>query len=678
MASALRYFLNKQKEELRSQGGRYVEKRATPGERVLGALFPNRGVGFPGGWSQDRLEQVLHMKNWTYVAIHAICKQIAQRLPNMALVSHYDKPRRIEKSFLSEFGNWERRGVEEYSSIVDKSFQDHQNFHQRKTYAGQRFISSGSYFRKALSVVKPHEELEPLPMEHPLRRLMDNPNPLDTHFDLLYESQMFLELTGVTYMWCVPNGWGVPCEMYVLPSHWVWPRTGGRQYVSQDNPHADELIQYYEVRPWGGMGSAGMIRIPPNEIIMERWKSPINKIDGYSPLAAAAQWIDTEESISKSRWSQFQNQARPEFWVALGEGYEDPSDDTIARIEAKFMQKYQGEFNYGKPIISPPGAKVQPLSFSPNEMCYMQSEEQIRDMILSTFNVPPAAVGIVKEMTYGSVLATLASFCSFAINPRLCMRGLTWTKHLATKFQEDGERIRIWWDDCVPHDPQQINADIKLDHDCLAITTNEIRALRGRAPYIDGYGDDPTGTGPGGQVPIPMHSGRDLTDLGKLVPVYGKEEPEQPQEGAGLEQLMGGNQAAAPEGPENAQVPAPNQQDADIAAALGLGGTDASTEQKDTTPGVSQANRKPHEPTDTKVQKSLSNNRIKSYFDEKDQTGLDYFKAPEEKEEPKDEDGMDEDTKMNLIAQILQGVFGPNGIKNKIPTPSSNGKAGVH
>jgi hypothetical protein len=26
------------------------------------------------------------------------------------------------------------------------------------------------------------------------------------------------------------------------------------------------------------------------------WKSPMNKISGYSPLTAGAQWIDTEES----------------------------------------------------------------------------------------------------------------------------------------------------------------------------------------------------------------------------------------------------------------------------------------------------------------------------------------------------------------------------------------------
>jgi hypothetical protein len=119
---------------------------------------------------------------------------------------------------------------------------------------------------------------------------------------------MFEELCGVWYVWKVPNRWGRTCELWVIPSHWVWPRTGGgrapdggardrmrrrgettyeyepdqmggdfarygAKYVSIDSPYYDRLIQYYEVRPWGGFGSAGVLRLPPNEVIMGRWKS---------------------------------------------------------------------------------------------------------------------------------------------------------------------------------------------------------------------------------------------------------------------------------------------------------------------------------------------------------------------------------------------------------------------
>lgn len=435
------------------------------------------------------------------------------------------------------------------------------------SHGGHSWMTMGEWRSKALSVVKPHEELEPLEADHPYRRLCENPNPYDTQFDYNYERWMFLDLCGVGYEWIVSNKFGKPCEKWVIPSHWVWPRTGGRvpdggwtrrsrdgrlqepeydrggyvgdyarygnQYVNPAHPDADRLIQYYEVRPWGGMGSAGILRLPPDEIVMTVRKSPVNKIDGYSKLSMIAAWIDEEESISKSRWSQAMNTARPELWVELGPGYDDPDDDRIARYEAKFMSKFQGEYNYGKPIFTPAGAKLTPLSFSPSEMAYYDSENQIRDMILSAFSVPKTVVGISEEMTYGSLLASLASFCAHGLNPDLAMIGQRDTKSLASRWDDDEapawssashggrsvrRRVRSWYDDCVPADPTQVNSDISTDISCYAITPNEVRAMRGRKPYKYG-GSDPMVQGPGGPMPLPLNTGEDadLEQLAQLI-----------------------------------------------------------------------------------------------------------------------------------------------------------------
>lgn len=517
----------------------FVSRKVRPpskGERVMGALFPNRGVGWPGGWSQDRLEQVLHLRNWTYVAITAIARKIGQIIPNIAMAHKRKVPGRTQKYYQSDIGRY-----------------------GGTTHTSDFGISVGAYYHKSLSVVKPHEELEPVDDDHLLKRLIEHPNPMDTSFDLLYELSLFMELCGVAYLWAVPNGAGVPSELWVIPSHWVWPRTGGSRYVTPSNPYAEQLIQYYEIRPWGGMGSSGILRFPPDEVIMFPWKSPINKIDGYSTLSAVSQWIDTEESISKSRWSQFINQARPEFWVELGPEYEDPTEDQIERVAAKFMNKYQGEYNFGKPIFTPPGAKVTPLSFNPTEMSYFSSEEQIRDMILSAFSVPKSVVGISNDMTFGSLLAATANFCTFCINPRFAMLGLRLTKFLAPFFAEGDEHPRIWWDDCSPADPAQLNSDITTDASQLAITPNEIRVLRGRKPYENG-GDDPMGNGPGGQVPIPLNTGDDLTGLADLIPALGQGEGE-PEAGAGFgeEQQVDAENADTPSLPDmNPTIEEPN------------------------------------------------------------------------------------------------------------------------
>lgn len=904
--------------------GRGHGPRGTIGERVIAGMFPSR-VLYGGDWASLKYEQVQHMTDWVYAVVHTICSKLSSIMPNMAYVGGEDKPGHTEKACRRSAG---RYGQGQWVSD-----------------GGHSYLTMGALRSKALSVVKPHEILEPLEHDHLLRRLIENPNPVDTSFDLLYELQMFDELCGVDYMWAIPNSMGKPAELWCLPSHWVWPRTGGRrvseprlmppdwngakyegyQYIDPDRVASDQLIAYYEIRPWGGMGGAGILVLPPDEVIMTRWKSPINKIDGYSKLAAVAKWIDSEESVSKTRWAQMQNQARPELMIQLGAGYEDPDDDRIARLEAKIAQKISGEYNYGKPFVLPPGAVAQPLSFNPTEMAFYQccssdmealtsdgwkkyneidsetliacysrdndqleyhkptriltsyyagpmhqwksdeadllvtpghrmfvqtydkagqphsstdpgswrverirsltselryrvkvsspvaadeppdveipmykryargepamvgtyeiapgdwarfvgwyvseghlttqkkpkrhrmgisqrsdsvhvpgietmlqkvppyswakqinqascyqwcatdrgiylhvekycgvgaknkkiprymmswpahllrvlldtaiagdgkgpvknkfghtswyyrttskqladdiseigtkcglrtsikhslynykgqpndyyevhlsdhnytnihcehqttvsydgyiwcvtvptglfvvrrngkvhvtgnSEEQLRDMILAAWQMPKAALGISEGLTYGSVLATLASLCSNCFNPRLAMRGQAWTKHLGSRFDEKEKKsswsslsgrgyggrsatrhVRLWWDDTVPADPQQVNADIAEDRAQNAITPDEVRTLRGREPYPE-YGNVPWVQTPAGLIPFPIDKKIDLKELAeRLKPILQPEPPPQPggpggPGGAGgLEGLLGG------------------------------------------------------------------------------------------------------------------------------------------
>jgi hypothetical protein len=482
-----------------------VEKRATKGERIIGQLLPSGRTGWPGGWSQDRLQFVNHMTNWNYVAVHATASKLAQLVPNMAYVRYDEIPGRTEKyqySAPNAYGGTNVNGMPSGCPYINGSQYE--------------YPTKGGYYRKALSVIKPHENLEPIEHNHLCRRILENPNPFDTMFDFFYEWTMFEELCGVAYIWKVPNKWGRTCELYVIPSHWVWPRTGAGKYVTPNNPHADELIQYYEIRPWGGMGSAGMLYFPPNEVIRSSWKSPLNKIDGYSPLAATAQWSDVEESISKSRWSQMTYGAYPALHIELPVGYEDPNDDRIARIESKFMQKYAGESNYGRPIFTPSGSKLLPLGFAPSEMAYYESENQIRDMILSVRGIPKTAIGIAENMTYGSVLATLASWCSMSLVARLTMRGQRLTKDLGGEWDDEEGAIRIWYDDPTPVDPAQLNSDLEADWGMMAVSPNEIRAIRGRKSWKLG-GDNPMGQGPGGIVPYPLNVEEKSEDLNKLV-----------------------------------------------------------------------------------------------------------------------------------------------------------------
>lgn len=426
------------------------------GGRVLANMMAGGGYGgWPGGWSQDRIEQVLHYKAWVFVAIRAIAKEVAQQRPNLAFVT-------------------------------TAPVAEHPLARQRR-------------YQSSLKSILPHETVQPVGDNHPIAQLFRHPNDFDVAWNLWYELILFLELTGNAYLWCVPNrlgridGTNKPAELWVIPSHWVWPRYG-----------TNRLIDYYEIRPWIG---PGMLRFPPEEIIAFSYKSPLHKIDGYAPSTAGAEWIDANESVNLSRFFQFKNGAFPMGALELSADFNDPNDQDIERIYAKLFGRLQGESNYGRPIVTPPGAKYQPLMIAPQEMAYVESADQLRDWILALFGVPKGVAGIEPAGDNISAYAPLRQFCRFTINPLLQYLGQVLTAHLASRWDSS---LRVWWDDCTPDDPAQLNADIDCDVRSGAIVPNEVRAMRGRVPYAHG-GDDPIL--PMGNSPLPINSGDDDDDL---------------------------------------------------------------------------------------------------------------------------------------------------------------------
>lgn len=435
-----------QRELKASRDANVALTKAMSATRVFADLLnkgPNLGQ-LSGAWTDNRTEQVRHYKYWTYVAISAIADKVSQLTPNI--------------------------------SVLKKSPP-----HQHKWLRG-------AYRQKALAKLHPDEDLEPVERNHPLRHLLEYPNEVDTAWDIWYETIIFLKLTGNAYWWIPVNGMDKPAEIWVIPSHWVWPVVG-----------RERLVEEYEIRPVEG-GYKRLV-FPADEIIHIRSKSPISKIDGYSPLTAGARWIDQMESCDQARWHTYKQGSFPSTVIELGGDYADPSDEDILRIEQKFLARYQGERRAGKPIILPPGLKLTPLMVSAREMDYVQSFEQLRDTCLALFKVSKVIVGITTEVNRASLEGAQFGFCQFTVNPLLKFLGEALTCHLAHRFDED---LVLWWDDCSPDDKAQLNADIQVDIAARAITPNEIRSLRGRPAFEHG-GDDPMGTM--GEVPIPFGTG---------------------------------------------------------------------------------------------------------------------------------------------------------------------------
>ncbi len=392
------------------------------------------GGGVVSAWTDSRIEQVRHFKSWVFVAISRIADAFAKSTPNVSILrSAHDLTEKQRRRILSP--------------------------HARS---------------KALTPMQEHDELEPVGRDHPLQRLMHDPNVEDTAFDLWWETMLYFHLTGSAYWWTPPNRANLPLAIYVLPSHWVWPvaDTNGR-------------INGYQLRPVEGFWQGEVI--PKEDVIHFKKKSPISKWDGYSPMTAGNMWIDCSEAMDRARYNSFRNGIIPGMIFHFDGTRADPQEEELKRIRSKLQEVYAGEQRTNMPLLLPPGMDAKPLGMVVKEMEFGTSFEQMARAVLSLFGVPLSVTGWTKEATFGSLLASHAGFTEFTINPLATYMGQQITEKLAWRYDE---KLLVWWPDQTPQDPQALEQSLRTDMAGGVRTRNEHRHVRGLKPMDGPKGEE--------------------------------------------------------------------------------------------------------------------------------------------------------------------------------------------
>lgn len=396
--------------------------------RALGPSADRGGLAVPWlyNWTDDRVAMVRAFRGWTYIAVDRIATAVASKPPNVSLVRTAADPGKRER-WIPEFGR-----------------------------------------QKALTPLLSHEQLELVPQNHPLCRLLTDPNEPDTAWDLWYQTTMFLCLTGTAYWWVPPNVAGKPAAVWCIPSSWVRPRVG-----------RDGALCAFDLYPTEGPYMR--YSLPAEDVIYFKRPSPLSMVDGYSALTAGSRWVDTSDSIDKSWWFTFKNGIFPGVGVEFDAGAKLPSEADLDRIETRLMQRYGGEHNTNRPILVPPGAKVRKLQLTPGELMFLESSEAMRDRILALFGVPAAIAQVDSGMTAGGILGAQTSFMMLTINPLLHFFGAHLTEKLAQPRYQQG--LRVWWEDRTPQDPELLERQLNTDLAYCSRSPNELRSLRGLEPY---------------------------------------------------------------------------------------------------------------------------------------------------------------------------------------------------
>jgi HK97 family phage portal protein len=445
------------------------------GDRMMAELFaPSATVlgSGAGTWTSDRYQQVLRYTGWQYIGTKAICEEIAGLMPQFGFLY-----------------NDEQAGP-------------------RKAM-GKKFLRP-QVRQKALVGAQDADEIEMVPPTHPLLKILNRPNEIDTSWSLRFKWFLYAELTGNSYLWKIRNQLGQPFQLYVIPAHWMWAR--GSQ---------DHMVAWYEVRPFGGYGGARSIQIPANDIIHLSFPGPLSVIDGWSPAQAGAPWFDVGQSMDISRLAAFKRGVVSSMILSLDPQFGNVKDADLDRIQARIDSRYAGESNFARAMLLQGGIVPHQTTRTPQEMDFGVSGDQNRDWQLAVRRVSKFIAGISEDVNFASSVSALANFIRGTIKPKLMLAGQILTEQLAKEFDQ---RAICFWPDPTPNDPAQVNADILADFQTGAITPNEIRRLRGREPYEFG-GDDPFM--PGNVAPVAWKTGATAAAPPVQMDIEDEEEVEQ-------------------------------------------------------------------------------------------------------------------------------------------------------
>ena len=316
-----------------------------------------------------------------------------------------------------------------------------------------------------------HEQV-PLPHTHPLARLLDNPNPWTTPWELWYLTVLYLELTGNCYWYAAPSAGGRPAEVWIVPTPWV-----------RVIPDAAQFVAGYEVAAPG----APVEVFAPHEIVHLKYPNPLDIHYGLSPLQANALTIDANTELQKSRYQTFLSGQRPGMVLQTDQALSEP---TIRRLEEKIQARFAGRENWTRPLVLEQGLKASPWTLTPAEMDFLNSSRMTRDEILAVFRVPPPITGIVENAGLGANiwLGARVMFCEGTIQPKLELIGQSLTRDLARRYGPD---VVVAFPDCSPRNPDERRRDDELDAKLGLRTYNEIRRSRGLQPYPDAKFDGP-------------------------------------------------------------------------------------------------------------------------------------------------------------------------------------------
>lgn len=352
-------------------------------------------------------------------------------------------------------------------------------------------------------------------------RLTYQPNPWLTGSQMRSTVVQQLHLHGIAMVWNAKNRFGKTVWRFPVPMAAVTPIAPG-QYTQFPMGGIHVYSFGWMIDRFGrGVARDRSLAymsdrdIPMSELTVYSYPHPFLVGDGASPTTAQEQRISVSTMALKTLGDQLEQ--GPQRKVLLHPPQDQVTDTAGLRAWQKQIDRQVRENETG--VIAIPHGGVTELTINPDEMAYIQTDEQSAVGIFAAHGVSKAAVGMQDGMTYGSLAAAMRGFSTMTVQPDLDIMA---DEDTAQMQAEEGDAFEIRYTCPEFDDPDLEEQRLSNDRAAGAITVGEYRRRRGMEPHGDERDDLPAG--------------------GQAILSWGQKEPTDPLGGFGA--MMGGKAPA--------------------------------------------------------------------------------------------------------------------------------------
>ena len=307
---------------------------------------------------------------------------------------------------------------------------------------------------------------------HPIIDLFHTPNARDTFYDILYKTDLFLELTGDAYWLITRDGNGVPMEIDVLYS----------QYINIQHDATNQIIGYNY-----GIARDGQYQynFAPDDIVHFKFFDPADLFHGISPLHACARSYGLIDSMTTHEEALNRNLGIPSGIIKYTNQKIKPEDRGI--IEKKWQQKFGSVGRSGKVVVTDQDVDYEALGATPREMAFLEGRKWSREEVLACYGLNPALL-LTEDVNRSNMITASINYYKNTLNPRWKLISQTITKRLLAPNGLNGKDVFVTINKEAPQDDDLVIKRAELLTAGQAITVNELRNSLGMDLLDDTYG----------------------------------------------------------------------------------------------------------------------------------------------------------------------------------------------